>query len=475
MGVLNVLQSGKSGMNTSKAGIATAGHNISNANTDGYSRQRVQVEADVTKQMSGGGGPYIGSGSKLSRVERVNDQYIERQMRDGGRELAHYEEKKVFLGQMEDVFNEMNGDGLNRLVSRFFNDFRKLSNEPSSEAIRNSVRESSEAMIRDFKRIRTELESIRTHVDSRIDGSMKELNGLAHELKDINIRIQAAEISGHEATDLNDRRDVLVRKMCSYADVSAHKDNQGMVTVDVKGVGPLVTGQNVESYHVNRAPARDDTGAVENSLQISRSAYSKEYITEQFQNGKLGALIEVRDRTIAAAINRLDQLAHAVSGSVNEIHQKGYTQDGGTGVAYFKPLNGITGAASMLNLSDEVKSSAGNIAAGMSPHASGDNRGALAIANLQNARFLNGGQTTVDDFYNAIVADVGVTSARNNEALGQQRNIVTQLGKMRDQVSGVSIDEEITNLMQHQHAFDASARVIKVADDMLDTILRLKG
>jgi flagellar hook-associated protein 1 FlgK len=248
-----------------------------------------------------------------------------------------------------------------------------------------------------------------------------------------------------------------------------------MVTVDVKGVGPLVTGPNVESYYVGRAPAQDDLGSPVNSLQISRSPYSKEYITHQFQNGKLGALIEVRDRTISSALDRLDQLAHSVSNAVNEVHSKAFTQDGRTNVNFFKPLTGVTGAAQVLSLSDDISKSPGNIAVGLTPYSPGDNRGALAIANLQNAKFLNGGNTTVDDFYNGIVADVGVSSSRNTEALGQQRGIVTQLAKMRDQVAGVSIDEEITNLMQYQHAFDASARVIKTADEMLNTILNLKS
>jgi flagellar hook-associated protein 1 FlgK len=88
---------------------------------------------------------------------------------------------------------------------------------------------------------------------------------------------------------------------------------------------------------------------------------------------------------------------------------------------------------------------------------------------------MNGGHTTIDDFYNSIVSEVGVASARNKEALGQQQSIITQLNRVRDQVSGVSIDEETTNLMQFQHAFDASARVIRVADEMMDTVLKLRG
>jgi flagellar hook-associated protein 1 FlgK len=474
MALLNVFQSGKSGMTTAKAGIATAGHNISNANTEGYSRQRVQAEAQVTKQLAGKGGPYIGEGSKLSRVERINDQYLERQLREGGRDLAYHEEKQVFLSQVEDVFNEMNGDGLNRMVANFFNDFRKLSNDPSNEAIRQAVRESSQAMVNDFRRLRSETEAVRSHVDNRIDGYMNELNAHAAELAQLNVKIRTAETGGNEANDLRDRRDQIIKKMSSYVDLSTHTDNNGMMSVDVKGVGPLVTGPNTEKYFVGRAAAVPSEGSVDNSLQISRSEFSSNYVTSQFQSGKIGALVETRDKQVSMVLDRLDQLAYAVSNSVNELHQKGFTADGRTGVNFFKPVSGKTGAAQMLALSDDIKGSVSNIAVALQPGAPGDNRNALALANLQNIHYFNEGRTTMDDFYNSIVSDIGVSNQRNTEALGQQRSINTQLGKVRDQVSGVSIDEETTNLMQFQHAFDASAKVIKAADEMLDTVLSLK-
>lgn len=475
MALTNVLQTGKSGMTTAKTGIATAGHNIANANTEGFTRQRIQSEAEASKQIAGQGGMYVGQGAKVSRIERINDDYIEKQLREGGRDLSYHEEKQVSLNQIEDVFNEMNGDGLNRIVAKFYNDFRKLGNEPSSEAIRQSVRESSQAMVNDFRRLRNEVDNVRGHIDNRIDGNMKELNGLAKELSTLNSRIRQAEVQGSDANDLRDRRDVTIKKINSFVDVSSHKDNEGNINVDIKGVGPLVTGSQVQEYSVARMAAVAETGSPENALQISRSAFSNQNITSQFKGGKLGALIETRDKTVSSVLQKLDELAFNVANAVNEIHQKGFTRDGKTGVDFFKPVGSVEGASRNLSLSDDIHESVGNIAVALQADAPGDNRNALAIANLQNVHLMNGGHTTVDDFYNSIVSDVGVSSARNREALGQQQGILTQLNKVRDQVSGVSIDEETTNLMQFQHAFDASARVIKIADDMMDTVLKLRN
>ena len=475
MGVLNVLQSGKSGMNSAKAGIATAGHNISNANTEGFSRQTVRVESDVTKQMAGGGGPYLGDGTKIARIERINDQYLEKQLREGHRDLAYHEEKQVFLNQMEDVFNEMNGDGLNRLVSRFFNEFRKLANDPSSEAIRQSVRESSQAMMNDFRRIRNETEAVRGHIDSRMEGDFKELNSLAEQVGSLNLKIQRAAIGGNQPNDLLDRRDLLIQKMSTYVDLTTHQEESGFINIDVRGVGPLVVGPNVQKYYIARSSPDSDAPNVENALQISRSEYNTQFITHHFQGGKIGGLVELRDKAVAGVLDRLDQMAHSMVTAVNEIHGQGVTADGLTGIGFFKDIDGVNGAAGRLQLSDEIQESVNNIAAGLAQNAPGDNRNALAIANIQNFHLMNGGKTTVDDFYNSIVADVGVATQRNHEDLGQQKGILTQLNKVREQVSGVSIDEETTNLMQFQHAFDASAKVLKVADEMLDTVLKLRG
>jgi flagellar hook-associated protein 1 FlgK len=476
MGILSVLQTGKSGMNTAKAGIATSGHNIANAGSEGFSRQRVKSEADIGLQMGAASGSPLGNGSRISKVERINDEYLEKQLREGARDLAHHEEKQVFLNQIEDVFNEMNGDGLNRVIARFHNDFRKLSNDPTSEAIRQSLRESSEAMVRDFKRLRTEVESIRSHIDNRIEGSVKELNSLAKEVAQLNEKISQTETqAGDGANDLKDRRELLIKKINQYVDVSVHKDAAGALNVDIKGVGPLVTGVLVQDYNIARHQGDEASGVVEGSIQISRSAHGGEFITGRFGGGKLGAQIAVRDQAVNKTLERLDELAFNLANAVNELHEKGFTADGATGISFFNRIGSMSGAASSLSLSSDIRNSVHNIATGLQPGAPSDNRNALAIANIQNVGLMNGGKTSVDDFYNSIVSEVGVASARNRESVGQQQSIQTQLSKVRDQVSGVSIDEETTNLMQFQHAFDASARVIKVADEMLNTVLSLRS
>jgi flagellar hook-associated protein 1 FlgK len=245
------------------------------------------------------------------------------------------------------------------------------------------------------------------------------------------------------------------------------------MTVNLKGVGPLVSGPNVEKLSTFRSPG-DEDGKIENALDIKSSSSSRSVITHLIQGGKLGALIDVRDHSLSMIVDRLDELAYALTTSVNQLHEQGYTARGEQGVQFFKQMNDKFRAAEFIDLSDEVKQNVNSIATAAAPDAPGDNRIALAISAIQQARIMNEGKASMDEYYNSIVTDVAVVASRNKNALNQQKDIKDQLNKMREQIAGVSIDEETTNLLQYQHAFDASAKVIQVADEMLKTVLDLK-
>ncbi len=176
MGIANIFNTGYSGLSASRAGMATSGHNISNAGTEGFSRQRIVTENVETSEKAAKGIYGVGRGTRVLRVERINDEYLEKQLRNGHRELSHHEEKEMGLRQVEDIFNEMNGDGINRLMTRFFNDFRKLSEQPESRAVRETLRESTHAMANNFRSIRGQLEDVRKHMDSRVEGYVSEVN-----------------------------------------------------------------------------------------------------------------------------------------------------------------------------------------------------------------------------------------------------------------------------------------------------------
>jgi flagellar hook-associated protein 1 FlgK len=229
----------------------------------------------------------------------------------------------------------------------------------------------------------------------------------------------------------------------------------------------------VRPLSVERSPA-DDEGKPDGSLSIKAEGSTKGSVTHQIRGGKIGALIELRDKTITTIVDRLDEMAFSIINSVNEVHSQGITIDGATDIQFFKPVVAKEKASEYIALSAEILADVNNIATASEAESPGDNRVAVAISKIQNEKILGNGHATVDEWYNSIVSDVGVAGSKNKFSLNQQKDIVNQMGKMRDQVSGVSIDEESANLMQFQHSFEASAKVIQVAEEMLKTVLAIK-
>ena len=472
MAIKDIMGTGRSGMMSAKTAIATAGHNVTNANTKGFSRQRVEMATHVPRAL--GPGNYIGRGSYVAGINRVNDQYLEKQIRTVGREMAGAEEKGLHFKNIEDIFNELNGDGLNRLVAGFFNEFRQLANDPASGAVRQSVMETTNALVNDFKRIREELDSVRSHIDSRIEGYVSEVNSQARNIADLNIRIKQVTAAGGNPNDLLDQRDTALKNIEELIDVWPQRDKNDGISLIIRNVGPLVSGTEAETLSVARTQANEEEGKEANAYDVQFSGSATKTITHALEGGKLGALIQVRDKTLTELTNRLDQLAYSISNAVNQIHEKGVSRKNETGIKFFKEIQDVKGAAGAFQLSDTIRADANNIAAGVEANAPGDNRVAIAISGLQNLRLMKEGTVSFDDWYNSMVSEVGVNTARNQEFLAQQESIKSQLTNLRDQISGVSLDEETTNLMQFQHMYDASARMITIADEMLGTILKLR-
>ncbi|MGZ3718921.1 MAG: flagellar hook-associated protein FlgK, partial [Bdellovibrionota bacterium] len=196
MSSVNLFNIGKSGLMVTKQAMTTTGHNIANVNTEGYSRQDVETTA---APVIPAGRLTFGNGAWAKKVTRVSDEYLEKRIQKENKNFASAEEKDLYLHQTEQIFNESNNDGLNRLATRFFDEFRKLSADPANTAIRASVRESSNQLTGEVRRMDHELKEVAKNIDDRVEGYVRELNSLSKEVRDLNIDIDKAELGGGEA------------------------------------------------------------------------------------------------------------------------------------------------------------------------------------------------------------------------------------------------------------------------------------
>ncbi len=475
MPTVNMFNIGKSGLMTSKQAMTTAGHNIANVNTEGFSRQEVNISQAPTIPNAR---LTFGNGAWATKVSRVSDQYLERRIQGEHKNFANAEEKDLYLKQTESIFNESNNDGINRLATRFFNEFRKLSTDPSSTAIRASVREASKSLCDEVRRMDLELKSVAKNIDDRIEGYVREINSLSREIRDLNLDIEKAELGGGEAPDLHDKRDLALKKLGAMADITTSKDNNGRVTVTMAGHAPVVSGENVTELQVMVTPADDKTGKKEDRLDIFfKDAEFSEgklppKLTHLFKTGRLGGLLEVRDQDVAGAQDKIDKVAYLIGKEVNNIHRQGFGLDGANGRNFFQEPVKEAGAAQNFQLAKDISDNLDAIAAAASAQAQSDNRTAIALSGLGDLKGAAGDtNSSILDVYNSMVAGLAVKTGASEKELIFSKDVLAQLESVRESLVGVNLDEETANLVRLQHSYAASAKVLQVADENLQTVL----
>ncbi|NUN07326.1 MAG: flagellar hook-associated protein FlgK [Bdellovibrio sp.] len=460
-----MMDTGKRSLMNSQTALQTVGHNIANKSTEGFSRQRVEL---MSNQPIGEGNLQIGMGARAGVVTRVNNPWLEKQIQREGMSMGYQDSRTDALSRVEQIYNEQNNKGLNQYVTDFFNSFRELSNNPESLASRTMVRESAQAMSKDFGRVVSQLKAVQEDLDGQVKTSVDEVNQIAKEIASLNEKIQMIEVQKTPANDERDRRDLLIKKLGEKIDISWAEGRDGMVTITAGRTGILVSGIGSSELKAAQTGERDrmevffvGTGAPAN-------------ITDQITGGRIGGALEVRDRVVEDLLNHVDQMAYSLAKEVNAAHIEGYDKNGRPGVLFFEMSETTKGAAANMALNKTIFNDVSRISAGAQPGASGDNTVANVISSLQYRQVMEDGTATLDDYYNTQVGQIGAITQRAIKSQESQKNVLGQLQNIRESISGVSLDEETTKMIEFQKTYDASARLIKTADEMFDTVLNLK-
>ncbi len=460
---------GKSGLMVSKQSMTTTGHNIANVNTEGFSRQNVDQTTGPTIP---NGRLTFGTGAWAKGVTRTSDEYLERRIQGEHKNFANAEERDIYLHQTEQIFNESNNDGLNRLATRFFNEFRKLSTDPSNVAIRSSVREASMQLTSDLSRMDNELREVANNIDTRIEGYVRDLNALAVEVRDLNLAVERAELGGGTAPDLHDKRDLALKRLGAMADISSSRDNSGRVTVTLAGQVAIVAGENVNLLEVARTPPDPRTDKKEGHVDIYVREPVPTKLTEKIKTGRLGGLLEVRDQDVGAARDKINKVAFIMAKEVNNLHRQGFGLDGVNGRNFFEEPTTQADAAQKIRLSGDITNNLDAIAAAKEPGGHGDNRMAVALSGIGDLRGTAGdAHSSILDVYNSMVSELAVKTSGTKKTLVFQKDVLSQLENVRESLVGVNLDEETANLVRFQHAYAANAKVLQVADDLMQTVL----
>jgi len=483
----DLLSIGKSGLFTAKQSMATTSHNIANANTEGFSRQEVRTE---TGPALGEGDYVIGSGVEIQSIRRAHDDLIEKKLNTSITSHKFNEERASQLGQVEEVFNEINSDGMNKVLNRFFNSMRELSNQPENETVRNVVKENAKIVVGDFHRIQGSLDQIRGSINKKVDLSVKEINGLTSTIAKLNKEINIQEVSGGSANDLRDQRDNALRTLAEFFPIQVYTDGQNQFVVSIEGVGSVVAGGQTQELAVGAVVTSGETSVDKGNAEIFFANRPGIAFSDKIKGGTLGGLLKTRNDEVEGLEKQLDELAQGLVLATNAIHRRGFAnhpvpvdaegnpvpnaaQKKVTGINFFKEPLDLKRAAEYIDLSDDIKADVNNIAAGLEANKPGDNRVALAISKLQHEKVLGSGTTTFEEQYLKSVGNIGLQTGKSKIDGEQSAGILAQAKSFKERLAGVSLDEEATNMVRYQNAYEASAKVIKASDEMFKAVLGL--
>lgn len=461
-----MMDTGKRSLMNSQTSLQTVAHNIANKSTEGYSRQRVDI---VSNTPIGTGNIRIGMGARAAAVTRVNNPFLEKQMQKETGQMGYMSSKSDALARVEEVYNEQNNKGLNSYIGDFFNSFRELSNNPESLTSRTIVRETADVLAKDFKRVNNQLTNVQKEIDSQITSQIEEVNQYTREIAQLNGKILEVENQKIPANDERDRRDLLLKKLNEKLNISWAEGEGGMVSVTAGNSAPLVSGfDSVDLKAVRTDKDKVDIfyTAIENG-ELSN-------ITQQFNSGTIGGALEVRDVIIEKYLSDVDNMAYTMAKEVNKAHIEGFDRVSRKGVLFFEMPEDVKGASANLQINKTILNDVTRISAGSKAEAPSDNTVANVISSLQYKSVFDNDTSTIDEFYNSQVGQIGVLAQRAEKTKEAQENILSQLTNIRESISGVSLDEEATKMIEFQKTFDASAKLIKTADEMFDTILSLK-
>ena len=449
------LSTAVSALMASQMGVDTASHNIANVATVGYSRQGMRLAA-LPARVVGDGVPRPGMGVEILNVDRIRDLFIDFQYRTQSQASGRFLAQAESLRRAEMALAEPGEAGLRAALNQYFNSWRDISNMPDSGPARIAVVQAGRTLALTARHIYDSFVSLRDEANARVVQDIGEINSLTVEIADLNRQILRYSQTDENVGDLRDRRDLALDQLAGLIDIHYLEVGSGGIDVSIGGRS-LVTGDRAHAIYGDANPPFN-------------------YVTLKFvaddaavtvNDGEVRGLLDQRNTDLPTRINDLNALIGQIVTDVNTAHAAGFGLDGVDGRNFFSGADASDIAVDAALLANPNILAAAVAAAGVP----GDGGNAAVISDLQYARVLSGATATYDEFYENFVSALGVATRDANARANSQDLVLAHLEQARQSTAGVNLDEEMVGLMQYQRAYEAAARLIRVADKMLDTLI----
>lgn len=431
--------------------LSTTSNNIANVNTPGYSREVPIFTESKPVQM---GDLLFGQGVDLKSIDSIRDRLLELRILDETQQQGNASAQTGFLNQVQQLFSNSQ-QGIGADITAFFNSLNQLSTDPTSVPLRQAVLTAANNLANDFHNTVSQLAAIQSNLNQNVVQSVNNINRLSSQIASLNVQVKALKSLGKDAGVLEDQRNELINQLSQITDVHVIQTETDETITTGNGAALVVGGQSFE-------------------LQVSATATGAQDVFSQGQDitstlhgGQLGGLIEVRDQVIPGILAQVNDLASGFAANFNTQHHLGFDLSGAAGQDFFVPVAAGAGAA----LGFGVLITDPNAIAASSDGAPGSNGNIQNLLAVQN-QMLPAGKTP-GDAYAALVFNVGNAAAQAKAEADASSISLQQIKDQRQSISGVSIDEESTNLIRYQHAFQAAARVITTVDEMTQTVISM--
>lgn len=462
-------------------------HNVANANTPGYSRQTAALETtspytlpSIYKSPIPG---QVGTGVAIQSITRARDEFMDNQYRRENKALGYWDVQEDNLSKIEGIFNEPSDTSFQTVLSNFWESLQELAKNPQLDAVRSTVRQRAVDLAESFNHSYSTLVQQQSDINQEIVIRCADVNEHTKQIQALNNQIVAIESTGDHANDLRDKRDLLLDELSKLVSIQVNEDQFGAVHVSTVGQ-TLIEGNYVaEMEAVSLAPGK-------NGQELLTPVWKGTTTKVVLDSGIIGGLIDARDSSVPNGdgkngvqgyIDQLNLLAQALITDFNAQNQAGFDFNGNAGGNLFT-VPAITPPATVANYAKDFAVDSAILADGKLIAASataagapgnGDNATALANLSTKKNAILN--NYAYEDYYKAMIAQLGVDSQAAQRFNENQDLLVSSVDTRRQSVSGVNLDEELTDMIKFQKVYSAAARLMTTYDEMLDTIINGMG
>ena len=484
-GTFGGLSLATSSLYAQQRGLDVTGQNIANVNTPGYSRQRAELQSIGGSAVSAvwATQSVVGGGVTAEDVTRIRDLFLENRAQAEGAASARLTAQSTGLDEVEAAFREPGDSGIQSLMSKVWAAYGDVSKSPNDIAARNNLLATMQTLVGGIQTTRATLDRTWTQTHSNLQTLVSEANTTAQGIADLNKAIASATAAGYPANELADTRDLMVQQLAQSIGATSSRGENGMVNVTVGG-NTLIAGTQALTLTV---AGPNNPGAVTPSSTADLTAVPAVALnsprilvqpgaTPVAVDGTAGGMLRTlapnspQGTSVVSYRAQLDDFAAALATMINTQNAAGYDRTGAAGGPLLAPSSGttITAATISLAVTDPARIAAakyGPDAAG--PSTEGGNADAVFKKSLQ--------PSGPDGTYRSLIVNLGVQSAVATRNVDIQTVIAGQVDSARESVSGVNLDEELTNMLQYQHAYAAAGRLISAIDETLDVLINRTG